>query len=351
MKNKVDLTAIEVGVVGLGLMGSSIIVSLLLAGHKIKAIAPIPEDLEFAASRIKDQLNHCRKSGIIKPSFELKAEQLEITQNYQQLKNCDLAFECVTEDIQIKASVYRKIANEVRSDTVIATNTSAIAISILQQFIPHPERFLGIHWAEPAYATRFMEITCGVETNLDYAEWVFRIAHYWGKEPTLLKKDIRGFITNRLMYAVYREIFHLISNGLATMEDADKAFRYDAGSWMTLMGVFRRMDFMGLPDWAHIFKSVFPILGNEDKVPVLMQDMVDGNARGTQNLKGLYTYTQKEAKEWDEAFAMFNKDIFQLASFYPSGKLDQQNKKQGLFNSQGNGHIGWDNKIFNTIKS
>lgn len=330
MKSRGEFTDVEIGVVGLGLMGSSIIVSLLLTGQRIKAIAPIPEDFEFAASRIGDQLDLCRRLGLIKQSFELKAEQLEITQDYRQLKNCGLVLECVIEDIEAKASVYRKIANEVSPEVVIATNTSAIAISVLQRFVPHPERFLGIHWAEPAYATRFMEITCGLETNLECAEWAFRIAHHWGKEPTLLRKDIKGFITNRLMYAVYREIFHLIGNGMASMEDADKAFRYDAGSWMTLMGVFRRMDFMGLKDWAQILTSILPSLGNEDDVPELMQQMVERKARGTQNLIGLYSYTQEEAKAWDDAFALFNKDIFQLAAAYPAGKLEERNKNASV---------------------
>lgn len=330
MKSRGEFTNVEIGVVGLGLMGSSIIVSLLLTGQRIKAIAPIPEDFEFAASRIGDQLDLCRRLGLIKQPFELKAEQLEITQDYRQLKNCGLVLECVIEDIEAKASVYRKIANEVSPEVVIATNTSAIAISVLQRFVPHPERFLGIHWAEPAYATRFMEITCGLETNLECAEWAFRIAHHWGKEPTLLRKDIKGFITNRLMYAVYREIFHLIGNGMASMEDADKAFRYDAGSWMTLMGVFRRMDFMGLKDWAQILTSILPSLGNEDDVPELMQQMVERKARGTQNLIGLYSYTQEEAKAWDDAFALFNKDIFQLAAAYPAGKLEERNKNASV---------------------
>jgi 3-hydroxybutyryl-CoA dehydrogenase len=188
----------------------------------------------------------------------------------------------------------------------------------LQQLVSGPERFLGIHWAEPAYATRFMEITCGEKTCMEYAEWIFRIAHSWDKEPTLLKKDIRGFITNRLMYAVYRELFQLIEQGRTSMEDADKAFRYDAGSWITLMGIFRRMDFTGLTDWAVILKSIFPTLSNQNTVPKVMQEMVDVHARGTQNLKGLYTYSVEEAREWDQAFALFNKDIFQLASLYPS---------------------------------
>jgi len=164
-----------------------------------------------------------------------------------------------------------------------------------------------------------MEITCGETTDIKYAEWAFNLAHYWGKEPTLLRKDIKGFITNRLMYAVYREIFHLIDNNKATMEDVDKAFRYDVGSWITLMGLFRRMDYTGLDDCAEMFKNLFPQLSNSDGVPAVMSAIVHENGRGIQNLKGLYQYSKKEAKAWEDAFAAFNEDIFRLAALYPSG--------------------------------
>lgn len=327
MNNNTHLETTEVGVVGLGLMGSSIIVALLLAGHKVKAIAPRPVDMNLARSRILDQLNHSRQSNLTDPCFELKEAQLVISLDYGELRNCALVLECVIEDMQIKASVYNKITKEIRTDAIIATNTSAIAISVLQKLVPHPERFLGVHWAEPAYATRFMEITCGEKTSIEKAEWVFDLAHHWGKEPTLLRKDIKGFITNRLMYAVYREIFHLLDSGCVTMEDVDKAFRYDAGSWITLMGIFRRMDYLGLRDCATIFNSIFPTLSNADHVPAVMQQMVDGNARGTQNQKGLYTYSKQEAKEWEDAFALFNKDIFELAASYRSLRLGQYPKK------------------------
>lgn len=324
MNNKTELKDFEIGVVGLGLMGSSIIVSLLLAGHPIKAIAPIPDDMVMASARIREQLIHCRKSGLLKEPVETYESRLIISEDYDLLQNCDLVVECVIEDIGIKASVYQKIADKIRTDAIIATNTSAIAISILQQFAPQPERFLGIHWAEPAYATRFMEITCGADTCTDYADLIFDIAHRWGKEPTLLRKDIRGFITNRLMYAVYREIFSLVEKGQATIEDVDKAFRYDAGSWMTLMGIFRRMDYIGLADCTEVLKAILPTLCNAEKVPNLMQQMVETNARGTQNLVGLYPYTPEDAREWENAFTLFNRDIFQLASYYPLGRNGKQ---------------------------
>jgi 3-hydroxybutyryl-CoA dehydrogenase len=250
-------------------------------------------------------------------------QQLIISEDYGELRTCDLVVECVIEIEEIKKSIYKKIEAVVDWDAVIASNTSAIPISELQKGLVKPDRFLGIHWAEPSYFTRFMEVTRGNSTAIEYAEWVYELAHFWGKEPTLLRKDIRGFVTNRLMYAVYREGLSLVTKGQATLEDVDKAFRYDAGSWMTFMGVFRRMDYLGLKDQFEVFKRTFPQLCNDGQVPPLMQKMVDIDAKGVKNLQGLYDYSEEEAARWDEAFASFNADIFQLAALYPSAAVSQ----------------------------
>ena len=317
MANNNEVEHIEVGVVGLGLMGSSIVVALLLAGHPVKGVAPLPDDLIDAPQRILAQLRHCEETGLLKKSIEEYLTNLTLSDDYSILKHCQLVQECVIEIKEIKAQVYRKIVAATAENTVISSNTSAIPISLLQDLIDCPSRFVGIHWAEPAYMTRFLEITKGKDTADSHAQWVFDLAHRWNKEPTFLQKDIRGFVTNRLMYAVYREALHLVAQGETNLEDADKAFRYDAGSWMVFMGVFRRMDYLGLGDFHEILKNFFPLLNNGDEVPELMQSMMKQEARGTQNCTGLFSYTQEEARQWNESFALFNKDIYKLAQKYP----------------------------------
>lgn len=309
---------VTIGIVGLGLMGSSIVASLLAAGHKVKAIAPLPGESSLGAERIREQLLLCEKGEILTAPVKSYLSALTISDNYNELNDCGLIVECIIEDIGIKKMVFKKIAALAGPDTIIASNTSAIPISMLQTFIPNPERFVGIHWAEPAFATRFLEIICGEKTSDQTANRVFELAHQWGKEPTLLRKDIRGFITNRLMYSVYREALTLVENGHATIEDADKAFRYDAGSWITLMGIFRRMDFMGLQDFQVIFNALFPGLSNTGDVPAVVQKLMDQDARGTQNGKGFYSYAEGECGKWDKAFEAFNQDIYRLAALYPA---------------------------------
>ncbi|MCE6989686.1 3-hydroxyacyl-CoA dehydrogenase family protein [Dyadobacter sp. CY323] len=325
MSEKFNVTAMPVGVVGLGLMGSSIVAALLISGHPVKAVAPVAADAENARERISNQLHKCVTAGLIHSSDEFEGN-LTISRDYEVLKPCQVVIECVIEKRDIKSQVYKKITSVVDRDCIIGTNTSAIPISELQNHIDFPERFLGIHFAEPAFMTRFLEITCGKLTEETFANRIFKLAHEWGKEPTLLKKDIRGFITNRLMYAMYREIFYLIENGTATREDLDKAFRYDAGSWMTLMGIFRRMDYMGLKDFDAILKSIFPKLSNAASVPDIMQTLVQEGARGIHNDNGLYPYDPGEGRQWDEAFTRFNKDIHHLAANYSEENVKEQLK-------------------------
>ncbi|QNL51547.1 3-hydroxyacyl-CoA dehydrogenase family protein [Olivibacter sp. SDN3] len=322
IKEQVTVEQIQIGIVGLGLMGCSIVVSLLKAGHPVVAIAPVKGEEITAAKRIYEHLEYAKYDGLLDASIDSYLGKLMISTDYNTLGKCALVVECVIEREDIKQIVYDKVASIVAKDTIIASNTSAIPISRLQQYIAVPERFLGVHWAEPAYTTRFLEITCGQKTSLAVAEWVYQLAGSWDKEPTLLQKDIRGFITNRLMYAVYREALHLVATDATCFEDADKAFRYDLGSWITLMGLFRRMDFLGLQDYALIFEQLFPLLYNGEEVPGVMERMVDLGAKGVQNLRGFYSYDESQAKAWIKAFHAFNQTIYQQAAQYPESRLE-----------------------------
>src|SRR5690606_4515922 len=133
---------------------------------------------------------------------------------------------------------------------------------------------LGIHWAEPAHITRFMEIICGKNTDIQYAEKIYTLAEGWGKEPSLIKKDIRGFITNRIMYAMMREAFYLVENGYASIEDVDRSVRNDMGCWLTLAGPFRFMDLTGIPAYLTVMQDLFPELDNSATAPKLIENLV-----------------------------------------------------------------------------
>lgn len=318
MNEPLNPASIPVGIVGLGLMGCSITTCLLLSGHPVVAVAPLPVDMETAEPRIREHLVKAHQEGLITKSPEVYLNQLTITEEYGLLKDCKLVLECTLEDIDIKKSVYEKIEAVVADDAVITSNTSAIPISLLQRQIRLPERFLGLHWTEPSHTTRFLEIICGDLSNTETADWVYDLAHLWDKEPTLVRKDIRGFIANRLMYAMYREAFNLVENGYATVEDVDRACRNNTGYWMTLVGVFRWMDLTGVPAYHTVMKDLWPTLSNQTEVPKLIDDIVKAGGKGVLNAQGFYDYTPEEARLWKETYEEFSYDIRRLALKYPA---------------------------------
>jgi 3-hydroxybutyryl-CoA dehydrogenase len=315
---------IPVGIVGLGLMGCSIVTCLLIAGHPVVAVAPISADMLTAEKRIREHLLHSWQNGLIENEPEFYLKQLIITEDYSLLEPCKLVNECTIENIEIKESVYKKVETVIAADAILSSNTSAIPISKLQKLTLYPQRFIGLHWTEPAHTTRFLEVICGDETDIGRGEYVYELSHLWGKEPILVRKDIAGFITNRLMYAMYREAISLVENGYATIEDVDRSCRNNAGYFMTMVGVFRWMDLTGVPAYHTVMKNLLPTLNNSTEVPELIDKVVREGGKGVLNSHGFYEYEPGEAEVWEETFKEFTYDIRELALKYPGDIVKQR---------------------------
>lgn len=330
----INTNEIPVGIVGLGLMGCSIVSCLLIAGHPVVAIAPISTDLLHAEKRIREHLENSAEKGLIANNPEFYLKNLIITEDYSSLKPCRLVNECTIENIEIKESVYRKIEAVIEPDALLTSNTSAIPISKLQKLTLHPERFLGLHWTEPAHTTRFLEVICGDETDIKNGEYLYELSYQWGKEPILVRKDIAGFITNRLMYAMYREAISLVENGYATIEDIDRSCRNNAGYFMTFVGVFRWMDLTGVPAYHTVMKNLLPTLNNSTEVPELIDKVVREGGRGIANSHGFYEYEPGEAEVWEETFKEFTYQIRELALKYPADIVKKRLHEKNNQNSQ-----------------
>jgi 3-hydroxybutyryl-CoA dehydrogenase len=305
------------GVVGMGLMGSSIAACLLAAGHTVAGVEADPGRLRKASRQVLSLLNGLREEGLLRSDPRRILRQLTISEDYSVLGQSQIVIECVTEDINVKRQVIRRIEQAVSPGTIIGSNTSAIPPTALQEGALHPERVLGIHWAEPAHITRFMEIICGKDTLPVYAERALALARQLGKEPSLLRKEVRGFITNRVMYAMLREAFHLVESGVASIADVDRSLRNDLGYWITFAGPFRFMDLTGIPAYCAVMRDLLPELDCSKQVPPLMMRLVESGAQGVANAKGFYDYTPAQAKRWEKRFLRFSYDVRALARKYP----------------------------------
>ena len=304
------------GVVGLGLMGTSIATCLLAAGHRVVAIDKDAARRRNLKRRVSVLLRDMRREKLLAKDPASVLKRLSTSDDFGALQDCGVVIESIFESLAEKRAVLRKIEDAVSPEALIGSNTSALPVTELQRGGRHPERILGVHWGEPAHILRFMEVICGDETDQRNAEKVMRLASLWRKEPTLVRRDVRGFITNRIMYAMMREAFYLVENGYATVEDVDRSVRNDMGYWITLAGPFRYMDLTGIPAYAAVMRDLLPDLCRSQVTPKLMETVVASGARGTSNAKGFYQYTPAEAKRWEKRFLDFSYEIRALALKY-----------------------------------
>jgi 3-hydroxybutyryl-CoA dehydrogenase len=217
-----------------------------------------------------------------------------------EFAECDFVIESVIEDLNVKRAVFSQLESVLRDDAILASNTSALPITLLQQSRKVPGRMIGMHWCEPCHITKFMEVIRGDATSDRTVDLTLALAEGAGKEPTLVKRDIEGFVVNRLCYAMYREAFYLLEQGVSDIEMIDRAFRNVVGMWAEIAGPFRWMDLTGLPAYAAVMKRLFPTLSNATDVPERIQKLADDGARGVTNGRGFYNYTPEEAETWNK---------------------------------------------------
>ena len=321
-----DLRRGPVAVIGLGLMGRSIAACLLAAGHNVTGVTNDLETSAFVPEKIQELLEEMREEGLLDRSSEDAAKRFRMTASLGEIAGAEIVFESVTEDLELKRQLLREAERFISAGCILASNTSALPVSLLQEGAQHPERILGVHWDEPAHVTRFMEIIPGGRTSMEHLDRIAKLAPLWGKEPSVLRKEIRGFITNRISYAMFREACHLVESGVCTVEDVDRSLRNDVGWWMPFAGPFRYMDLMGVEAYYRVMGDLLPDLSTEKGIPKLMRDVVESGGRGISNGRGFYQYTEEEAKAWEARFAEFNYRIRRLTAEFIDAPREERKK-------------------------
>jgi 3-hydroxybutyryl-CoA dehydrogenase len=290
----------KIGVVGLGLLGRGIATCLLAHNFRVIACDLNPDTRADARAHIDRAIEELVHRGGM-PASLLTARSANYTETaaIPDLARCDFVIESVFENLDAKRAVFDQLESAVSPTTPIASNTSAIPITLLQHNRRHPGRFVGMHWAEPCHLTRFLEVIRGDHTTDAAAEAAIALGKRAAKDPSLVRKDVEGFIVNRIGYAMYREAFWLLENGVADVETIDRSFRNAMSVWANVAGPFRWMDLTGVPAYAAVMKRLWPKLSTATEVPKAMRDVVDSGGKGIANGHGFYNYTPEEAREWE----------------------------------------------------
>jgi 3-hydroxybutyryl-CoA dehydrogenase len=306
----------SVGVVGLGLMGRGIAASFLGAGLRVIVVDSRQEALTAAGLYIESAIKEMVAHGNPQPGLPWP-DRYQVGHSLTELADCAFVVESVSEDLAIKRAVFDELESIVTASIPIASNTSALPITLLQQRRMHPSRFLGMHWAEPAYATRFLEIIRGDQTSDAVIEAAVELGRATGKEPCVVNQDIQGFIANRLAYAMYREAANLLDLGIADVETIDRAARNGLGLWATFCGPFRWIDITGGPEiYAKVMAGLLPTLNAQSEVPTAFRERQEREERGAINGRGFYAYQEGDLARWQTLLHEHAWEVLRLQEKY-----------------------------------
>lgn len=285
----------NIGIIGSGTMGIGIAQVAASSGCKVYLydanIAQTEKSLGALRSTLAKLVN---KQKITQEESDGIIGRIVSCVSLSEFKNCDLVIEAIIENAEIKKKVFAEVEATVSENCIISSNTSSISITSLSADLQHPERFIGIHFFNPAPIMPLVEIIPGLLTkkNLDFE--ISELMKSWKKTP-VIAKDIPGFIVNRIARPFYGEALRIVEENIATPEQVDDAMR-TLGNFR--MGPFELMDLIGIDVNFAVTTTVYKDYFHDPKYKpsLLQQRMSEARLLGKKTGKGFYDYAESAAK-------------------------------------------------------
>jgi len=284
----------KVAVIGAGAMGTGIAYVCATKGYEV-SIRDINEDLvKRGMGKIRTLIATGVDRGKMTPKqAEETMKRIKGTTDITEaVKDADLVIEAVFEDLNLKKKVYKELDEASPPRTILASNTSTLSITEMGAATKRSDKVVGLHFFNPAYIMKLVEVIWGEETSEETRQTVTDFAISLDKKPVQVKKDIRGFIVNRILGAAMGEAIYLFEEGIASAEDIDNAVVLGL-NWP--MGPLKLADFVGLDVIYHSSKSTAAEMDEEYirkrfQPSKLLEKMVKEGRLGMKTRKGFYEY-------------------------------------------------------------
>jgi 3-hydroxybutyryl-CoA dehydrogenase len=278
----------KIGIIGAGQMGAGIAQVCAQFGRNVVLLDVKKIQLEKAREIIQTSANKLfEKSKITVEEKENISSLIHYTEDYAQLKDCNLVIEAVDEREELKKTVLKQIEDLVSDECVIASNTSSIAITKLCSVLRNPQRGIGIHFMNPVPLMKLVEIIPGMHTRKDVLNQVLDFVKTIAKDP-ISSKDFPGFIVNRILMPMINEAFFTLMEGISTAEEIDLGLKLGANQ---PMGPLQLADFIGLDTCLAIMTVLHNGLGDTKYRPSpLLVQYVQAGRFGRKSKWGVYRY-------------------------------------------------------------
>lgn len=287
----------KAAVIGTGMMGPGIAMTLTLGGVEAVILGRTDESAQAGLATARRQLALLAANGLA------TAEQVAFSEAHlrassafeEEVAAAELVVESGPENLAFKQELFGRMDG--LTDAVLTSNTSGLSITAIAERCARPERVMTTHFWNPPHLMPLVEVVMGARTSLALAEGVRDLLKACGKAPVLVKKDTPGQLGNRMHMALIREAAHIVSEGIASVEDVDQAASMSFGLRLPMYGVLEHMDIVGLDMSMGILEYVASDLYNEVEAPARYRELVGGGDLGAKTGKGFYDWGVKSADE------------------------------------------------------
>ena len=281
-----------IAVLGQGQMGSGITQHAAACGYEVLLYGRNPEKVAKAVAKIGASYDKNDTKGKMEAAdAEAAKARISTTSNLEDVANCDIVIEAISEDPELKKEFFKKLEGICKPEAVLATNTSSISITSIASALQNPARFIGMHFFSPVPVMKLVEVIMGDGTAEETYAAVKELCDGLKKISVKVCKDTPGFIVNRVLFAYFLECIHIYEEGVACKEDIDNALRYGLNH---PMGPFALMDMGGLDTFPHVCESLQTIEDEGAEVrfacPKSISELYAAGKYGKKSGEGWYKY-------------------------------------------------------------
>lgn len=283
-------------VVGGGLMGAGFAQIISQAGCRVRVVDLSDQLLERCLQRVRDGLTMFVQYGMLSQDQvgPIMARIEPTTSLEAAVGDAQFVIEAVVEKLKPKQDVFEMLDRHAPADAILATNTSGLSVGDIAERVRRPERAVGSHFFYPHTVVPLVEVGYGRKTSHETVETTVAFWKRCGKETVVCRKDLNGFLVNRLQSALGREAMSLVANGVASAADVDRALRLGVGIRLPLVGTLEQRDWGGLDIHCAAAESIYPTLESSGvPLPILTERVARGEI-GAKAGKGFYDWTGKD---------------------------------------------------------
>lgn len=278
----------RIAVVGAGLMGHGIAQVFALAGHGVTIYDAIVASLDTVKTRI---LTNLKDLGDDQKAVERVTPVSDLA---QAVRDADYVVEAVLEDLPLKQKLFAEIESYVRPDTILASNTSVIPITRIMEGLKQRERALGTHWWNPPYLVPLVEVIETQWTSRPAIDFTMTLHAAAGKKPAHVKKDVPGFIGNRLQHALWREAVALVEHGICDAETVDTVIKSAFGRRLAVLGPLENADMVGTDLTLAIHRTVLPDIDSRPRPSPYLEKLVKDQKLGFKSGEGFRKWSPEQ---------------------------------------------------------